>query len=141
MIFITKQSIKFLTKISKKDQEILNLKEQLKNNPANQALKKETQKLEEEKKVLQDKLNAQNKIQTNVIHFKTSKSKFFLDVAKFNIISKKTDRNIIALGGINESNINKLKMVSCNGLSSIGWIKKNRPKKIGRFYNFKCLTN
>lgn len=73
--------------------------------------------------------------------FKTSKSKFFLDVAKFNIISKKTDRNIIALGGINESNINKLKMVSCNGLSSIGWIKKNRPKKIGRFYNFKCLTN
>ena len=73
--------------------------------------------------------------------FKTNKSKFFLDVARFNIISKKTDRNIIALGGINESNINKLKMVSCNGLSSIGWIKKNRPKKIGRFYNFKCLTN
>jgi vacuolar-type H+-ATPase subunit I/STV1 len=61
--------------INKKDQEILNLKEQLKNNPANQALKEETQKLEEEKKVLQDKLNAQNKIQTNVIHFKTSKSK------------------------------------------------------------------
>lgn len=61
--------------INKKDQEILDLKEQLENNPANQALKEEKQKLEKEKQELQKKLNEQNQIQTNVIHFKTRKAK------------------------------------------------------------------
>ena len=57
--------------INEKDQEILELKKQLENNPANQALKEKTQKLEKEKQELQKKLNEQNQIQTNVIHFKT----------------------------------------------------------------------
>ena len=61
--------------INEKDQEILELKKQLENNPANQALKEETQKLEKEKKALQAKLNEQNQIQTNVIHFKTKIAK------------------------------------------------------------------
>ncbi|MDA7830351.1 hypothetical protein N9A57_00030 [Candidatus Pelagibacter sp.] len=61
--------------INEKDQEILELKKQLENNPANQALKDETQKLIKEKKALQAKLNEQNKIQTNVIHFKTKIAK------------------------------------------------------------------
>jgi exonuclease VII large subunit len=61
--------------INEKDQEILELKKQLENNPANQALKEETQKLEKEKKALQAKLTEQNQIQTNVIHFKTKKAK------------------------------------------------------------------
>ena len=61
--------------INEKDQEILELKKQLENNPANQALKEINQKLEKEKKALQAKLNEQNQIQTNVIHFKTKKAK------------------------------------------------------------------
>ena len=61
--------------INEKDQEILELKNQLENNPANQALKKKTQKLEKEKRELQKKLNEQNQIQTNVIHFKTKNAK------------------------------------------------------------------
>ena len=61
--------------INEKDQEILELKNQLENNPANQALKEKTQKLEKEKRELQKKLNEQNQIQTNVIHFKTKIAK------------------------------------------------------------------
>ena len=61
--------------INEKDQEILELKKQLENNPANQALKEKTQKLEKEKQELQKKLNEQNQIQTNVIHFKTKIAK------------------------------------------------------------------
>ena len=72
--------------------------------------------------------------------FKTNKSKKFLDITKFNKISKNSNKRIIALGGINETNFNKLNMIFCDGLSSISWIKKNRPKKIGRFNNFKCTN-
>ena len=68
-------SNKIQSNIYKKDQEILELKKQLENNPANQLLKEEKQKLEKEKQILQKKLNAQNQIQTNVIHFKTRKAK------------------------------------------------------------------
>ena len=57
--------------INEKDQEILELKKQLENNPANEALIEETKKLEKEKQALQEELNEQSQIQTNVIHFKT----------------------------------------------------------------------
>jgi hypothetical protein len=61
--------------INEKDQEILELKKQLENNPANEALIEETKKLEKEKQALQKELNIQNQIQTNVIHFKTKNTK------------------------------------------------------------------
>jgi thiamine-phosphate pyrophosphorylase len=72
--------------------------------------------------------------------FNTNKSNFFLDVLRFNLIANNSKKPIIALGGINYSNLNKLKMVKCVGFSSISWIKKNRPKKIGRFNNFKSTN-
>ena len=65
--------------------------------------------------------------------FRTKKTNFFLDISRFNLISKYTNTKIIALGGINFSNIKKLKAVRCSGFATIRWIKKNRPKKIGRF--------
>jgi len=68
--------------------------------------------------------------------FKTKKSKFFLNISKFNLISNSSNIKIIALGGINSSNFFKLRSVICSGFASIEWIKKNRPKLIGRFLNF-----
>jgi len=65
--------------------------------------------------------------------FKTKKSNYFLDVARFNLISKNSKKKIVALGGINHSNYKKIKLTKSNGLASISWIKKNRPKNIGRF--------
>ncbi len=67
--------------------------------------------------------------------FKTKKSNFFLNVVKFNLLTQSTDKKIVALGGINTSNFSKLNLLKLAGFASISWIKKNRPKKIGRFYN------
>ena len=35
----------------------------------------------------------------------------------------------IALGGINEKNYKKIKLLRTNGFASISWAKKKRPKK------------
>lgn len=61
--------------------------------------------------------------------FKTQKSKFFLDISKFNLISNASASKIIALGGINSSNYIKLKAVKCFGFASIRWIKKTGLSK------------
>tara|TARA_B100000787_G_scaffold130174_1_gene99076 strand:+ start:1622 stop:2170 length:549 start_codon:yes stop_codon:yes gene_type:complete len=60
--------------------------------------------------------------------FKTKKSKFFLDVSRFNLISNSCDVKIIALGGINLSNYSKLRSVLCFGFAGISWIKKTGLK-------------
>ena len=65
--------------------------------------------------------------------FKTNKSKFYLNPIKFNLISILSKSNIVALGGINSFNFSKLNLIQCDAFASITWIKKNRPKKIGRF--------
>ena len=61
--------------------------------------------------------------------FKTKKSKFFLDISKFNLISNHSDIKIIALGGISSSNFDKLKTVRCSGFAAITWIKKTGLNK------------
>jgi thiamine-phosphate pyrophosphorylase len=60
--------------------------------------------------------------------FKTNKSKFFLNTVRFNLIAKGSNRSIIALGGINSKNFNKLKAIFCDGFASISWIKKTGLK-------------
>ena len=65
--------------------------------------------------------------------FKTNKSKFYLNPIKFNLISILSKNNIVALGGINSFNFSKLGLIQCDAFASITWLKKNRPKKIGRF--------
>ena len=62
--------------------------------------------------------------------FKTTKSKFFLGINKFNLIDLENNASSIALGGINSSNLKKLKLTKSSGFASISWIKKNQPKKI-----------
>jgi len=66
--------------------------------------------------------------------FKTKKTNYFLNVNRFNLIAKNTDKKIVALGGINFSNYKKIRLTKSIGLASISWTKKNRPKNIGRFF-------
>ena len=62
--------------------------------------------------------------------FKTSKHKNFLDILKFNLITKETKVKIVALGGINDQNLRKINLTKSKGVASISWIKKNGLNKI-----------
>ena len=62
--------------------------------------------------------------------FKTPKHKNFLDILKFNLLTKETKREIIALGGINAGNLRKISLTKSKGIASISWIKKNGLNKI-----------
>ena len=56
--------------------------------------------------------------------FKTEKNNHYLDIIKFNILSKASKKPIIALGGINSQNIKKLNMTQAFGFSGISHIRK-----------------
>ena len=56
--------------------------------------------------------------------FKVKKSNFFLDIYKFLNLSKLTNKKVVALGGINKKNINKIKLLRCNGYAAITYFKK-----------------
>ena len=60
--------------------------------------------------------------------FKTKKSNYFLEVVRFNLLAKDAKKEIVALGGINNSNLKKINLTNSKGFASISWIKKNRPK-------------
>ena len=66
--------------------------------------------------------------------FKVNKSKKFLGICKFNMITINKKTNFIALGGISEDNYKMIKLTNSKGLASISWAKKNGLRKIsGRF--------
>jgi thiamine monophosphate synthase len=48
-------------------------------------------------------------------------------------LTLKYRRKFIALGGIRKKNINNLKMLNIYGMAGISFLKKNRPKNLGRF--------
>ena len=56
--------------------------------------------------------------------FKMEKTKNFLDIYKFNILSKFINKKVIALGGINKKNIKNIKIVNCHGFAGISYFKK-----------------
>ena len=56
--------------------------------------------------------------------FYIKKSKNYLDINKFNYLSNLNKINIFALGGINENNICKLKLLNTKGLGGISLFKK-----------------
>ena len=69
--------------------------------------------------------------------FKTTKSKKNLDIIKYNMITLNEEKEFIALGGINETNINQVYLTKSVGFAGIRWIKKNGPRKFLRpFYKF-----
>ena len=65
--------------------------------------------------------------------FKIKKNRQFLGVCRFNLLSLKHKNKFIALGGIRKQNINILKMLNIYGIAGISYLKKNRPKNLGRF--------
>ena len=60
--------------------------------------------------------------------FKVSKNKRHLGLFNFRNICNQTKSKIIALGGINEKNIKKLKITKSFGFASISYIKKTAQK-------------
>ena len=56
--------------------------------------------------------------------FYVEKSKNFLDVNKFNSISRSNKVNILALGGITEHNVRRLKLLHIKGFGGVGIFKK-----------------
>tara|TARA_A100001015_G_scaffold305952_1_gene399456 strand:- start:1819 stop:2370 length:552 start_codon:yes stop_codon:yes gene_type:complete len=59
--------------------------------------------------------------------FKNQNYKNYLGTTKFNYLTNDTKSKVIALGGINQSNIKLLGLTKSLGFASINWIKKNRP--------------
>ena len=56
--------------------------------------------------------------------FKTKNYKKFLNITKFNYLSLLSNKKIIALGGINKSNIKKLKITNAYGFSGISYFNQ-----------------
>ena len=61
--------------------------------------------------------------------FYMEKTKKFLGLHKFNYLSCRNNTNILALGGISESNINKLKLLNIKGFGGMGMFKKKPAYK------------
>ena len=64
--------------------------------------------------------------------FSNPKNKKYLDIIKFNLTVLNEGNKFIALGGINQKNINKVYLTKSVGIAGIRWIKKNGPRKILR---------
>ena len=60
--------------------------------------------------------------------FYNPKNKRYLDLVKFSLLTLNTKVKIIALGGINEKNFNKLRLLRISGFAAITWIKKTGLK-------------
>ena len=65
--------------------------------------------------------------------FQTKNYKKILGIYKFNILTKNKKIKFYALGGLNNSNLKKLKVLNAVGFGAINLYKKNRPKLMGRF--------
>jgi len=57
--------------------------------------------------------------------FKTTKQTRCLGLIKFNILSKKFNNKVIALGGINKNNLKMINNLKNYGIASISYIKNN----------------
>lgn len=56
--------------------------------------------------------------------FFVPKSKKFLGINRFNLLTNLTNMKIIALGGINKMNLKKINILNCNGFASISLFKR-----------------
>ena len=61
--------------------------------------------------------------------FYIKKSKKYLDLHKFNFLSQRNNTKILALGGITESNLRKLKLLNIKGFGGISLFKKKPAYK------------
>jgi thiamine-phosphate pyrophosphorylase len=61
--------------------------------------------------------------------FNVKKSKKYLGINKFNLLSHSSKVSVLALGGINQNNMRKLKMLHINGFGGIRIFKKKPAYK------------
>ena len=61
--------------------------------------------------------------------FYVKKKKGYLNLYKFNYLTRLNKTNILALGGISEANIQKLKLLNTKGFGGIGFFKKKPASK------------
>ena len=61
--------------------------------------------------------------------FLTTKSKKYLNIYKFNLLSIFNKSKFFALGGINKLNVNKLRLLKINGFGGISMFKKKPALK------------
>ena len=80
-------------------------------------------------KEIQQKINQKCKIIFISPLFYNKKSKRHLGINKFNYLTQRRKIKFIALGGINEKNIKKLKMLRVNGFAGISMFKKKPAYK------------
>ena len=73
--------------------------------------------------------------------FRTKKTKCYLNLYKFNYLSLLNKTNILALGGISENNIRKLKLLFIKGFGGIRFFKKKTGLKEAGFHKEKFLLN
>ena len=69
------------------------------------------------------KIKELQKVQGIFISSLFKKNNNFLGINKFKIISRYSKKNIIALGGISEKNIKKLKLLNISGFSGISFFE------------------
>ncbi len=62
------------------------------------------------------------------------KNSNYLGINKFNLISKYSEKEIIALGGISEKNIRLINLTMSSGFAGISYFKKKGPLKRGLFH-------
>ena len=62
--------------------------------------------------------------------FKTSKKNKFLGPVKFNFLASKTNKKVIALGGITIKNLNRLRLTRSYGFAGISFFKDNNNIKM-----------
>ena len=73
--------------------------------------------------------------------FYIKKTKCYLNLYKFNYLSLSNKINILALGGISENNIRKLKLLSIKGFGGIRFFKKKTGLREAGFHKEKFLFN
>ena len=55
------------------------------------------------------------------------KNKNYLGLNKFKLLANFTSKKIVALGGISDENLKKLKLINCEGFAGITFFQKKRP--------------
>jgi thiamine-phosphate pyrophosphorylase len=69
------------------------------------------------------KIKEKQKANSIVISSLFKKNKNYLGINKFKLLKKKTNKEVVPLGGISKNNLNKIKLVNCKSIAGISFFK------------------
>ena len=75
----------------------------------------------------QIRIKEKQNISSIIISSLFKKNKNYLGIYRFNILKKFKKKKIICLGGVNKANMNKIKLLNCDGFAGISYFEKKRP--------------